>query len=261
MRIVSLAPSVTEILFAIGRGADIVANTAYCDYPQEAKKIPKLGSWIYIDDEKIKKLKPDLVITATVVQHQAHKRYKDFKHLHLDPRSLADIYDNILLLGKVTKHLDPARDLVQNMKIKEKNLSSTLRLPAGPPAGRPGRQVLLSSRIYIEEWFDPPMVSGNWVPDIVALSGGNYFPGIKKGGISRKVTNEEIKRFNPEVIFVSYCGYKDKSDPKKILDRSDWQDIDAVKNQRVYVLNDDLLNRPGPRVLEAAEKIRGLFVT
>ena len=116
MRIVSLAPSATEILFAIGAGSQIVANTAYCDYPEEAKKIPKVGSWIYIDDKKIKQFKPDLVITSTIVQHQSNKRYKQFKHIHLDPRSLNDIYSNILLLGKTVMHENNAQLVVRKMK-------------------------------------------------------------------------------------------------------------------------------------------------
>lgn len=245
MRIISLSPSVTEILFAIGAGDEIIANTAYCDYPGDAKKIPKLGSFMYINDEKIKALQPDLVITSTVVQNKAKERYKNFKHIHLDPRSLDDIYANILLLGKETNHVLEAGQVVQSMKTQSKKLTSKV--------------LYLTSKIYIEEWFDPPMASGNWVPDIVALAGGIYFPGIKKGDISRAVTDDEIRAFNPDCIFVSYCGYKDKSDPKKIIDRPNWQAINAVKNKYVFVLNDDLLNRPGPRVLDAAFEIQKIL--
>src|SRR3989338_5335246 len=121
MKIVSLAPSVTEILFGIGAGNMIVANTAYCDYPSESKKIPKVGSWIYVNDEEIRSFKPDLVVTSTVVQQNSHERYKDFKHIHLDPRSLDDIYDNILLLGKETNHFDQASNLVKKMKSEAQN--------------------------------------------------------------------------------------------------------------------------------------------
>lgn len=253
MRIVSLAPSVTEILFAIGAGNEIVANTAYCDYPEDAKKIAKVGSWTYIDDEKIKKLKPDLVITSTVVQRQAHKRYKDFKHIHLDPRSLDDICSDILLLGKITNHRKEASNLIKKMKHTKYLILNHLKSDR-PLVDTYSRK----PKVYVEEWFDPPMAAGNWVPDIVNLSGGRYlyFPGIKKGDISRTVTDKEIKQFDPEVIFVSYCGYKNKSDPNKVLNRPGWHDINAVKNKRVYVLNDDLLNRPGPRVLQAVEEIR-----
>lgn len=88
MRIVSLSPSITEILFAIGAGDMIMANTAYCDYPGLSKRIPKVGSWIYVNDKIIRSFKPDLIITSTVVQRKFGERYKEFEHIHLDPRSL-----------------------------------------------------------------------------------------------------------------------------------------------------------------------------
>ncbi len=246
MKIVSLSPSVTEILFAIGVGGEIVANTSYCDYPEESKKIPKLGSFTYIDDEKIKSLKPDLVISSTVVQNDAKVRYKNFTHIHLDPRSLSDIYDSIILLGQATNHLSEAQNVVHIMKRTQRSIRNT--------------QYSHKSKVYIEEWFDPPMASGNWVPDIVRLAGGIYFPGIKKDDISRAVTKLEIQAFNPDVIFISYCGYKDKSNQNEILKRLHWQNISAVKNKKVFVLNDDLLNRPGPRVLEAVIEMRRFLI-
>jgi len=241
MRLVSLSPSVTEIIFALGAGNDIVANTAYCDFPETSNKIPKVGSWIYINDEAVKKFQPDLVITSTVVQQNAEKRYRDFNHLHLDPRSLADIYESIILLGKTINKEAEAKELVSQLKTEADQIRK--------------RATKTTPRVYIEEWFKPPMASGNWVPDIVELAGGKYFPGIKKEEISRKVSDEEIIAFDPEVIFVSYCGYKDKSDPKMVLERKGWQNIAAIKAGRVHVLNDDLLNRPGPRILESAKAI------
>src|SRR5689334_17725917 len=97
MRIVSLSPAVTEILFAIGVESDIVANTYFCDYPTEAKKIPKAGSFSDIRIDKIKSFRPDLVITSTVVQEKMYHALKNegFKTLHFDPRSLEDIVQSI----------------------------------------------------------------------------------------------------------------------------------------------------------------------
>lgn len=245
MRLVSLSPSITEIIFALGAGDSIVANTAYCDFPEAAKKIPKVGSWIYVNDETVKKFRPDLVITSTIVQQNADERYKDFQHLHLDPRSLDDIYQSIIILGNAINRETAAKKLVKQMKTEEDKIRK--------------QKTKTTPRAYIEEWFKPPMASGNWVPDIVELAGGNYFPGIKKGEISRKVSDEEIIAFDPEVIFVSYCGYKDKSDPKIVLERSGWENIAAIKTGRVHVLNDDFLNRPGPRILESAKAINTII--
>lgn len=248
MRIVSLSPSTTEILFAIGAGDQIAANTYFCDFPETAKKIPKVGSFSNVDDDRIADFKPDLVITSTFVQNKSSTRFKKskFKHLHLDPRNLADIYENILTIGKTVSRSVNSKKLVEKMKKQEK----ILRLGSGQTR---------RMRVCIEEWFDPPMGSGNWVPDIVRLAGGRYDL-IQKGEISSEIPFEKIKKFDPEIIFVSYCGFKDKSDPNKILRRPGWQNISAVKNRRVYPINDDLLNRPGPRVLEAAAEIQKILL-
>lgn len=251
MRIISLSPSTTEILFAIGAGKMIVANTYFCDYPESAKNIPKVGSFSNVDDERIADFKPDLMITSTFVQNQSRIKYlkSSFKHLHLDPRSLNDIYENILTVGAAVSKVSNAKKLVAKMKKKEKILRKALRLRSGLPH---------RSRIYVEEWFEPPMGSGNWVPDIVSIAGGRYDL-IPKGEISQQIPLEKIKKYDPEIIFVSYCGFKDKSDPEKILKREGWQNLTAVKKKRVYPINDDLLNRPGPRVLDAAHQIQKLL--
>ena len=146
MRLVSLSPSVTEIIFALGAGNDIVANTAYCDFPETSNKIPKVGSWIYINDEAVKKFQPDLVITSTVVQQNAEKRYQDFNYLHLDPRSLADIYESIILLGKTINKEAEAKELVSQLKTEADQIRK--------------RATKTTPRVYIEEWFKPPMASG-----------------------------------------------------------------------------------------------------
>ncbi|MBI2616715.1 cobalamin-binding protein [Candidatus Gottesmanbacteria bacterium] len=246
MRIVSLAPSVTEILFAIGAGEYIVANTSFCDFPPNSRILPKVGSWIYINDEKISSFSPDIVITSTVVQHKGKERFekKNFRHIHLDPRGLEDIYKNILFLGNITGKMKESEKVVDSMKAQEEKLVRN----------QPKKKL----RVYIEEWFDPPMVSGNWVPDIVSLAGGEYIL-KERGGISRKISLSEVEKFDPYVMFISYCGFKDRSDPQKILRRNGWEKLGAIKNKKVFILDDTFLNRPGPRILESARRIQSIL--
>ena len=243
MRIVSLSPSVTEILFSLGLGDRIVANTYFCDYPLDAKKIAKAGDFSHLNIEKIRKFNPDYVITSTVVQDRSGEFFKDekFIHLHYDPRSLDEIYFNILDLGKKLKTKQKADEIVSEMKIIEKEVFKM--------------QPKHKYRVYTEEWFDPPMVSGNWVPDIIRLAGGIYFPLEKRtqSGIFRL---KDLLVFDPDVIFLSDCGFKDKSDPKKIYERRDWASINAVKNKWVIPIDESILNRPGPRILQAAKQIQ-----
>lgn len=256
MHIVSLAPSVTEILFALGLGDQIVANTSYCDYPVEAKKIPKVGGFSTSRLPKILEFKPDIVITSTVVQNEAKEWFKEvkLKHIHLDPRSLSDIYKDILTLGRELKVEDRAEEIINDMKRKAEMLKEGIPGQARDdgPADGSVQDDRLKPRVYIEEWFDPPMGSGNWVPDIVEIAGGIYNL-VPEGEISQEIPFHKIKSFNPQVIFVAYCGYQDKSDLNKILKRPDWEEIEAVRSKRVFPIDDRLLNRPGPRALEAAE--------
>lgn len=243
MRIISLSPSTTEILFAIGAGNNITANTVYCDYPDEAKKIPKVGSWIKVDMGKIKSLKPDVIFTSTVVQQRLYNQLKDLglNVVHFDPRSLVDIYENILEIGRIINKTKEAEELVDGMKKEEDKLrkSGNKNTP----------------KVYIEEWFNPPMISGNWVPDIARLAGGDYSL-VAKGSISRKIELDEVLDYQPDFIFLSYCGFGENSNKNYILNRPGWDKLKAVKNHQIFIIDDRVLNRPGPRILQAAYKIR-----
>ncbi len=243
MRIISLSPSTTEILFALNAGDMIVANTYFCDYPSEAKKLPKAGSFSNIDFEKIKKFKPDLVITSTIVQKRINLELqkKGFRTVYLDPRSLTDILSSIKQIGKLIGREKESSKVIKKMQ------KEIVRLKKTKPSKKP--------RVYIEEWYEPPMYSGNWVPDIVELAGGTY--GLAtKGGISKNTPEKKLFAFDPEYIFVSYCGFGRKSDPNRILKRKGWENITAVKSKKVYPLDETILNRPGPRILKAAKEIQ-----
>ncbi|MEW6722220.1 MAG: cobalamin-binding protein [Candidatus Micrarchaeota archaeon] len=243
MRIVSLAPSNTEILFAIGAGAEIVGRTAYCDFPPEAKKIPKLGDWANPDPGAIKRLKPDLVLTSTVVQERLAKTLdsEGLPVLHLSPRDLGGVFGSILDIGGATGRLARAEALVEGMargldEIKAEQDASDRR-----------------PRLYIEEWHDPPFVSGNWVPELAEIAGAEWEL-IRKGSLSRKVTADEVRSFDPEIIALSICGVK--LSREALARREGWGGISAVKNENIVVLDDSLLNRPGPRLVLGCRAIR-----
>lgn len=246
MRIVSLSPSITEILFALGVGDQIVADTYFCDFPEEAKKIAKAGDFSNIKIDKIRSFNPDVVFTSTVVQEKFKENLnkEKFSHLHFDPRSLADIYDDILKLGDNVGKQKIALGIVNKMQTQEKSLKK--------------RRVKRKLRVYIEEWFDPPMVSGNWVPDIVKTAGGKYFS-LKNRSMSIVTDFKKLKSFDPEVIFVSYCGYGKRSDADLVYQRDGWQSFSALKNKNVIPVDETYLNRPGPRILHAAEEIYRLL--
>ena len=236
MRIVSLAPSNTEILFALGVGNQLAGVTAFCDYPKEAKLLSKVGGWTTASTDKILALKPDLVITSTFLQKEASDRFKNlpFTHLHVDPKTIATVFESISQIGEVVGKKKEAKRIVGHM---EKAIS-TIQQHHGS----------LRSRVYIEEWHQPPMVSGNWVPEMVAIAGGDYFP-IQPGTPSRKVSGKEIKKFDPTIILLSLCGFGTRPSKEIVTKRKRWENLSAVKNNQVCVVDDSLFNRPGPRLI------------
>jgi iron complex transport system substrate-binding protein len=245
MRIISLAPSNTEILFAIGKGDSIIARTAYCDYPPSALKIPKIGDWVNPDIAEVLKLDPDLVLTSTVVQEKLAGRLmgEGLHVLHLSPKTLEDVFRSIYRIGEAAGALDGADALATRMmkelsEIEEKSF-----------------MIRRKPRIYIEEWHDPPFVSGNWVPKIAEMAGAEYGL-VKEGELSARFDFEELRRLDPQIIVLSICGVK--IGPESILRRVGWESLSAVKSGSVYPFDDSLLNRPGPRLVEGCRKLNEL---
>jgi iron complex transport system substrate-binding protein len=111
-------------------------------------------------------------------------------------------------------------------------------------------------RVYVEEWHQPPMASGNWVPEIVRAAGGEPFP-ILPGALSREVTLDEVARFGPALIVISWCGAGSLADKNLLLQRGGWDALSAVQQGSVRVIDDSLLNRPGPRLVEGAQRLYG----
>ena len=239
MNIISLAPSNTEIMYAIGAGDEIVATTSLCDYPEEAADKPSIGGWTNPKISRIHEFDADLIIASDDLQDEAVNKIQEegFPVLQVKPHSLEEVYDSIRKIGEATDHESEAEEVVAEMKESFKKI----RLNGTP-------------RIYCEEWMDPPMISGNWVPDIIQEIGGRYFI---ESGRSRKFPLENLKEFDPEYIIFNICGAGRNLQPEKIVGRRDeWQDLTAVKNDEVYKIDDSLLNRPGPRLVEAAKKIK-----
>lgn len=244
MRIVSLAPSNTEILFAIGAGQDIIGRTAYCDFPKEALKIPKTGDWVNPDINALKRLKPDLILTSTVVQERLAGTLarEGLPVTHLDPRTLNAVFDSIMQIGELVGRRDAAERLILRMEDCFQGLLDSM------PETKP--------RMYIEEWHDPLYASGNWVPKVAMIAGGEYGL-VKEGELSRGVSSEEVGAYDPEIIILSICGVR--SSPEMIFRRKGWEGISAVRSKAVYAIDDSLLNRPGPRLVEGAKRLRDLI--
>jgi iron complex transport system substrate-binding protein len=240
VRLISAAPSNTEILFKLGKGGDIVATTSLCDYPKQAARKDSIGGWSEnISIEKIVNKDPDIVFTSDSLQDEIKEKLeeKDIRTVHVAPESLEEVYDSIRKIGSAVNREEKAKNIVSDMKTALQEID------------------LQGAKIYCEEWSDPPMVSGNWFPEMIRECNGEY--PIEKGR-SRKIEQEEMEKFNPNLAVLNICGAGEQADRDEILEREDWQELDFVQQENVFVVNDSLLNRPGPRLVEGMKRIEEL---
>ncbi len=247
-RIVSMAPSNTEILYALGVQDKLVAVTRYCDFPSDAAKKPKIGGWLDIKEELVKGYNPDLILTSTFVQNEITEKYKKMgmNVVSLMPTTLVGVFNSIKKIGKLVGREKEAEELVKGMNRRISLVKSRSRFASYRP------------RLYVEEWHKPATVSGNWVPTLARFAGADYRL-IRAGHHSREVFLEEMQDYNPEVIVLSICGLSDKAPKEWVVKREGWGNIRAVKNKNVHVFDDSLLNRPGPRLVDGLEKLAAIL--
>jgi len=246
--IVSLAPSNTEILFALGLVDKLVAVSQYCNYPPEVQNKPKVGGFSTINIEKVVRLEPDLVLATGGVQK---KVVRDLERLgltviSLDAKRIGDVLENILLVGKVTGRVESAKRL-------RSNLEERIRTVANKTGDLPDTQ---RPRVFYEVQYDPLMTAGpgTFIDDLIHLAGGANI--ASDSAIKYPVYNLEILiERNPEVIIVSFSHGSIMASVEGVKNRKRWQITDAVKNNRVYGIHADLVSRPGPRIADGLEEI------
>ncbi len=241
-RIVSLAPSNTEILYELGVEDRVVATTAICDYPADAADKPSIGGWTNPDIDAVTEHEPDLVLATDELQNAAVEQCVN-EGLHVKqftPTTFQDVFNTIKAIGEHVGAEEQARDLVDELNARVRGLAAMTRSD--------------TPRVYCEEWHDPPMVGGNWIPRMVNMIGGEYL--INDGDRSREVTTDEVQDFDPDHIVLHYCGFGTDADPDRIYRRDGWTDISAVQQENVHVIDDSLLNRPGPRLIDGMWELK-----
>lgn len=246
MRLLSLAPSHTEILFALGAESELVGVTSFCDHPEPALKLPRVPGWSTIKASDVLALKPDLVLTSSVCQESLRKELEQagVALRHFDPRTLAEVAQSFaevgVLVGKERAGKALGRLLLDGIEVLRRQNQ-----------GRPWR-------VYVEEWNNPPMAAGNWVPEMILAAGGEPF-NRRLGELSGVVSWEELMEFDPEIVVYSICGLGLAFDPASLLKIEGWRDLHAARSKRVYTVDDSLFNRPGPRLLEGVKILQELI--
>ena len=237
-RVVSLAPSATATLAALGAGDVVVGVTDHCSLDR-----PSVGGWLTPDDDRLADLDPDLVVTCDDLQSAIRDDLRDrgYEVLHTDPTTLDEAVDSFDRLGTAVGRPEAADRLVADCRDR---LATVRAAVPADPAARP--------TVYCEEWSDPPMAAGNWVPEAVETAGGTY-PFCAPGERSRKVTAEEVATADPDHVVLHVCGHGEAVDPQTFRERG-WTDDAAV-----HVLHDDLLNQPSPALVDGVERLAELF--
>jgi iron complex transport system substrate-binding protein len=244
-RIVSLAPSATSILCAIGAKSTLVGVTKWCADVAPVNGLPKLGDCWHMDSvDEILKLKPSLVIGS--VPFKAETVAKLLEHplnfLAKNPRTLKDIENDIRLLGGITNRRREAERLIKKMRGEFSAIAKKSRSL--------GREL----RVYCEAWPNPRISSPPWVAELVKICGGKMV--VPPG---EKVTDDQVAKARPDVIVLAWAATGGKSKPEKAYQVAAWRDLPAIRNKQVYVMSDELLNTPGPPLVAGAKQLFHIF--
>jgi iron complex transport system substrate-binding protein len=248
VRIVSHVPSITEDLFALGLGAQVVGRSDYCDYPPEALSKPSIGDYFNPSVEKIVALEPDLVLTDG--HSDSLKRLGDLgvTFFTLDPKKMDDIFRDLATLGKITGTEAKAQEITAGMKKEIAGVTDKVK---------DARKVRVFYAIDMsnpaQPWTAGP---GSFIDEFINMSGGENIA-AKAPGAWVQLSIETIVAGDPEVIIMAT---KHGTIPTQVNDfktNPAWKDISAVKNDNIRVLDADLIDRSGPRITLGLKTLAG----
>ncbi len=290
MRIVSLLPSATEIVFALGLGDELVGVTHECDWPPEAAEIPAVtrsthdladtssreidkmvgeaihgGSSLYeLDDAALEALEPDLILTQELcevcavgyreVNEVARAIDADVTVVSLEPTSVEGVLNSISTVGAMTDAEESAVDVVADLRERLQKLET--RLAERRERGQaPVRVVGL-------EWLDPPFALGHWVPEQVRRAGGWDLLG-REGERSVRTTWDAVREVDPEMLVLMPCGFhlaETVAEWERTPKPAFWRELEAVRRGQVFAVDGSAyFSRPGPRVIDGIGLLAEIF--
>lgn len=246
-RIVSIAPTPTEILFAVGAGDLVVGVDDFSDYPAETADLPKVGNY-ELNIEAIVGLHPDLIVSSDLVptaQLEAIED-RDIPYMILATRTMADVFQDILLVGNITGHAAEAEVLVASLSAR---VDAVTNLTQADGVERP--------TVYFEYYPMWTFGPGSFGHDMIELAGGtNVAEG--SGAEYAQLTGEYVIATDPEIIIYTY-GVMTATTEDDIVSRPGWDGISAVEEDRIYAIDDDLTSRYGPRVIDGLEQLAAMI--
>jgi iron complex transport system substrate-binding protein len=281
MRVVSLLPSATEIVYALG--VEPVGVSHECDYPPAANETPAVnrarveseasseeineqvaaaaddGGVYELDRDLLADLDPDVIVSQGIcdvcavdevrVRTAVDELGLDAEVVTTDPHSLADVLADVERLGRVLDRAERAREVIENLEAR----IDAVERRAGATETRP--------RVAVLDWLDPVMVAGHWIPGMVDLAGGRY--GLaERGARSRPREWDEIREYDPEVLVAAPCGFELDQTARNLSDLTDregWGEVTAVREGAAYAVDGHhYVNRPGPRLIDTLEFLAGV---
>ena len=242
-RVVSLAPSITEIVFALDQGHRLQGVTTYSDFPPEAVKLPKVGSYVHLDLEKIVALKPDLCIAIkdgnprVIAQRLESLKIPVYA---VDPNNLETIMKTVLEIGTLLNAKGRANQLVQNMDLRIQKVKSLVAKATHRP------------RVFFQIGVTPIVSVGTrtFIHELIVKAGGTN---LAAGPIPYpRFSREKVLALSPEIIIITSMARSAVFEKVK-AEWEKWPNMPAVRNQRIYVENSNFFDRPTPRLLDGLE--------
>ena len=253
LRIISLCPSNTEVLGYLAAEQDIVGVDNYSTWPPSIDSLPRLGSDLSINMDRVEELQPDLIVASLTVpgmeKNIEELQKRGLPYITLEPNRLQDIRDNLLMVGDAIGRGERAKQIVRAYEecIADYRARS--------------QRIVDHTSIYWEWWPKPVFTpgGGNWLTEISELAGArNIFADDIRASV--KTDLDDVCQRNPDIIALVWVGIQqDKVKPELVLTRDNWERITAVKEKNIYVLDEPLFCRPSPKLLTGMCKLAALL--
>jgi len=248
-KIISLSPNTTEILFAVGAGDNIIGVTTFADYPEKATKVEKIGTITEPNIEKIITMEPDLVIAASVNKMETVERLKELniKVAGFSSDSVEIAVENIQKIGLITGNQEKADQIAIDMKNKM-NLIKNLVEEHLKTNEKP--------KVFYELWNDPLFTAGknNFVDDLIQMAGGINIGRLAEGQWPQ-YSLEKLLIEDPDVYISTPHSAQMEVSVEEIKSRERFQPISAIQNDRIYIIDANILNRASPRLITGLKHI------
>lgn len=285
MRIISLLPSATEIVCALGLESSLVGVTHECDYPLDVKTLPKVtrnkipvtatsaeidnmvreqlqteASLYSLDEDLFASLKPDLIITQSLcnvcavaeseVRSAVCRLSTKAQVINLEPTTLTEVMESISQVAEAAGATTQSESLIESLTDRVESVRASSRNVEHRPS------------VVLLEWIDPLFTAGHWNPELVELAGGIDLFG-KKGQPSVRIEWKDLLAADPEILVISCCGYdaeRAKQDLPILESHPGWSSLRCVKSNRVYFMDgSSYFSRPGPRLVDSLELLQQCF--